>query len=331
MESRLKSLVAALVLILLMTACPGDAGKGADGKFAGLSGNINADGSSTVFPISQAVAEEFNREAGTVKISVGTSGTGGGFEKFCAGEIDIADASRPIKQPDPEAEDEAGRKGEAGACLEKGIEYVELEVALDGLSVLVHPENRFVRCLTVEDLRKIWGPNSTVNNWRQVRSGFPNRALSLYGPGTDSGTFDFFTQEVNGEEGASRSNYVASEDDNVLVQGIAGDRNALGYFGFGYFEQNKDKLKTVAVDGGQGCVQPTRESIVSGKYEPLSRPLLIYVAKKSAARPEVAAFVDFYLDTVSELVPAVGYVAKPERDIEQAKQKWAEFKVSANS
>lgn len=295
---------------------------------AALSGSVNADGSSTVFPISQAVAETFQEEAKNVKISVGTSGTGGGFKKFCSGEADISNASRPIKKGKPEGKDDAEKKGEVGLCADNGVEFVELTVAIDGLSVLVNPKNDFVKCLTVEELKKIWEPNSKVSNWSQVRSGFPDKKLSLYGPGTDSGTFDYFTDEIVGEEGASRSDYVASEDDNVLVQGVAGDENALGYFGYAYFEQNAKKLKAVGVDAGEGCVEPTRETINGGKYTPLSRPLFIYVAKKAAARKEVAAFIDFYLESVNDLVAEVGYIALPDEKLKAEIDEWKAFKPS---
>lgn len=319
MSKILKLLALTLSLVLFAAACNRSTDTKDDGvksgtDLSGLSGSINADGSSTVFPISQAVAEEFQNEAKDVKISVGTSGTGGGFKKFCAGETDISDASRPIKDE------------EKAACSAKGIEYVELQVAIDGLSVLVNPGNSFAKCLTVEELKKIWGPASTVKNWKDIKSGFPDKPLSLYGPGTDSGTFDYFTDEINGEEGASRSDYVASEDDNTLVQGIAGDQNALGYFGYAYYETNKSKLSTVEVDGGEGCVAPTRETINNGKYKPLSRPLFIYVSKAAAPRKEVSAFIDFYLETVNELVAEVGYVAVPDDVIEAERQEWETFR-----
>ena len=309
---RNKLFAAAFVaLAMILGACNGGAGDPGTGS---LSGSINADGSSTVFPITQAIAELFNEDAPDVKVSVGTSGTGGGFEKFCAGETDISDASRPIKDEEKQA------------CTQKAVEYVELQVAIDGLSILVNPANKFAKCLTIEELKKIWAPGSTVKNWSQVRSGFPNRELTLYGPGTDSGTFDYFTEEIIGEEGASRDDYTASENDNDLVQGVAGDQNALGYFGFAYYEQNKDKLKTVDVDGGEGCVKPSTETIGSGKYKPLSRPLFVYVSKKAAARPEVASFIDFYLEQAGEIVADVGYVATPEDTIKAETGQWEAFR-----
>ncbi len=304
--------VAGLAFALLGVACGGGTDTGGGG---GLSGQIAADGSSTVFPITQAVAEEFNRENPDVRVSVGTSGTGGGFEKFCNGETDISDASRPI---DPEEE---------AACRQNGIEYVELQVAVDGLSVMVNPQNSFVQCLTVDELKKIWAPDSNVKMWNQVRPDFPNQPIALYGPGTDSGTFDYFTDEIVGEEGASRSDYTASEDDNVLVQGIAGDTNALGYFGYAYFTQNTDKLKAVAVDDGKGCVTPNEQTITSGQYSPLSRPLFIYVKKQSASRPEVRGFVDFFFQVGNELNREVGYIPVPQQTLAAEKAEWQSFKA----
>jgi phosphate transport system substrate-binding protein len=303
-------LTAAVAAMGILAAACGSPGNDS----GGLAGSINADGSSTVFPITQAVAEEFQAENGGVEIAVGTSGTGGGFEKFCAGETDISDASRSIDPDD-----------EAPVCEKNGVEYVELQAALDGLSLMVNPENNFVDCLTTEELAAIWGPESTIDNWKDVRAGFPDEELTLYGPGTDSGTFDYFTDEINGEEGASRSDYTASEDDNVLVQGIAGDPNALGYFGYAYYEQNADKLKVLGIDSGSGCVTPDVGTIASGEYAPLSRPLFVYVAKEAAGRPEVRAFVDFYLETMNELVPDVGYVPVPDDVLQTDIQEWEQF------
>jgi phosphate transport system substrate-binding protein len=305
----------AVALALLAAACGGErTGGDTNTGGGGLSGAINADGSSTVFPITQAVAEEFSAVNDGVDVSVGTSGTGGGFEKFCAGETDISDASRPINADE-----------EVPVCEQNGVEYVEIQVAIDGLSVMVNPENDFVECLTTDELAAIWGPDSKINNWKDIRAGFPDQELTLYGPGTDSGTFDYFTDEINGEEGASRSDYTASEDDNVLVQGIAGDPNALGYFGYAYYEQNADKLKAIGVDSGSGCVTPEPSTIESGEYTPLSRPLFMYVAKEASARPEVQAFVDFYLETMNELVPQVGYIPVPEDVLQTETQEWEQF------
>ena len=263
---------------------------------AALSGTIEIDGSSTVFPITEAVAEEFNKVASGVRVNVGVSGSGGGFKRFTVGEIDISDASRQIKE------------SEAAIAKENGVEYLEFLVGVDGLSVIVSPNNDFVECLTVEQLHELWKPESAVRNWSDLDSGWPDRKINLYGPGTDSGTFDYFTEEVNGETGLSRADYTASEDDNVLVQGVGGDRNSLGYFGYAYYAENMDKLKLVAVDSGQGCVSPTIESIADGSYSPLSRPLFIYVSKASLVRPEVREFVKFYMEHGAELTAEVGYV-----------------------
>ena len=268
-----------------------------EGQRTALNGTIEIDGSSTVFPITEAVAEEFhNRVAPNVRVNVGVSGSGGGFKRFTVGETDISDASRPIKE------------NEAAVAEENGIEYLEFLVGVDGLSVLVSPKNDFVECLTVQQLHEIWKPESAVQKWNDLNPAWPDKTVNLYGPGTDSGTFDYFTEEVNGESGVSRADYTASEDDNVLVQGIRGDRNALGYFGYSYYAENRDKLKLVAVDSGNGCVVPSVEAIADSTYSPLSRPLFIYVNKNSLERPEVKAFVEFYMENGAELTAEVGYV-----------------------
>lgn len=269
---------------------------------AKLAGEIKIDGSSTVFPITEAVAEEFSIENPDVKVPVGVSGTGGGFEKFIAKETDINDASRPIKEK------------EATAAKDAGVEFVELKVAFDGLSVLVNPENNWVDSLTVEELTKIWAPDSTVKTWSDVRPEWPNEEIKFYAPGTDSGTFDYFTEEINGESGAIRPDFTGSEDDNVLVQGISGDKNALGFFGYAYYEGNKDKLKIVPIDNGNGPVTPTFDTIKDGSYAPLSRPLFIYVNKESLNKPEVKEFVTFYLEIAKDITPDVGYVALPDEE-----------------
>ena len=285
-------LIAMSLVAFALAACgggdPDSAGK--------LSGVIEIDGSSTVFPISEAVAEEFHKLNGDVQVNVGISGTGGGFKRFTSGGIDVADASRPIGD------------AEAATAVENGVEYLELKIALDGLSVVVNPSNDFVTCLTVDELKRIWEPGSTVKTWDQVRAGFPNKKINLYGPGTDSGTFDYFTEQIVGEVRASRPDYTASEDDNILVIGVAGDRNALGYFGYAYYVENADKVKVLGIDSGGGCVTPTRESVESGEYDTLSRPLFIYVNKASLARPEMVAFVEFYMNNAAELAEEVGYI-----------------------
>ncbi|HSK17925.1 MAG TPA: PstS family phosphate ABC transporter substrate-binding protein [Longimicrobiales bacterium] len=278
---------------LVLAGCGGERG-GTDGE---LSGSIEIDGSSTVYPISQAVAEEFMIESGgDVRVTVGVSGTGGGFRRFCAGETEISNASRAIKDD------------ERALCEQAGVDPLELQVAIDGLAVTVHPENTMVQCLTVEELRRIWEPGSTLKQWSEVREGLPAQPLRLYGPGTNSGTFDYFTEAIVGEEDASRPDYSASEDDNVLVQGVGGDVNALGYFGYAYYIENQDKLRAIGVDNGNGCVEPTPETVTSGQYAPLSRPLFIYVNRSDLQRPEVAEFVRFYMETAAELVTEVGYV-----------------------
>jgi len=264
-----------------------------------LSGTITADGSSTVGPITEALAEDFAGQASGVKIPVDISGTGGGFARFCAGETDVQDASRSIKDE------------EKAACEAAGINYYVFEIAYDGISIVVNPENDFVDCLTVEQLNKIWAPDSTVKTWQDVNPDWPADPISLYGPGTASGTFDYFTGAINGEEGASRTDYTPSEDDNVLVQGVAGDSGALGYFGFAYYEQNQDSLKLVSVDGGAGCVAPSKDSIRDGSYAPLSRPLYIYVNAESFTRPEVQEFMRFAIATAPGIVDEVGYVDSP--------------------
>lgn len=267
---------------------------------------ISIDGSSTVFPISMAVAEEFQRQYPDVRVTVGISGTGGGFKKFTAGETDINDASRPI------------RASEIERSRENGIDYIEIPVAFDGLSVVVNPENTWVDYLTVQELHEIWKPTSAVRRWSDIRAGFPDRPINLYGPGTDSGTFDYFTEVINGESGACRSDYTASEDDNVLVQGVSGDPNALAFFGYAYYVENRDRLRVVPIDPGDGAVTPSDETINDGRYRPLSRPIFIYVRSDAAERPEVQAFVRFYLENAPVLVSEVGYVPLPDRVYELA-------------
>ncbi len=278
------------------SAAPTQPASEKDSMRAALRGAIEIDGSSTVFPITEAVAEEFRKVAPDVRVNVGVSGSGGGFKRFTVGETDISDASRPIED------------SEATIAGENGIEYFEFLVGVDGLSVMVSPQNDFVDCLTVERLNAIWKPESSVDSWNDLDPNWPDRRINLYGPGTDSGTFDYFTEEINGESGLSRPDYTASEDDNVLVQGIRGDRNSLGYFGYAYYAENMDKLKLVAVDSGAGCVAPSVETIADDSYAPLSRPLLIYVSKTSLSRPEVREFVRFYMENGAELAREVGFV-----------------------
>lgn len=271
-----------------------------DGKK--LSGTVRVDGSSTVFPITEAVAEEFQRKYRRVRVTVGISGTGGGFKRFLLGETDINDASRRIK------------KVEIKKAKENSIEFIELPVAYDGITVVINPKNDFVDYLTVKELKKIWQPGSGVKKWSDVRPGWPKKPIRLYGPGTDSGTFDYFTKAINGKAQASRADFTASEDDNVLVMGVAGDVNSLGYFGYAYYAENRSKLTAVPIDAGKGPVAPSEKTINDGTYKPLARPIFIYVNKASAKRPEVSEFVKFYLENAPTLVKEVGYVPLPDKD-----------------
>ena len=291
-----------IVLGMVVLAACGASGTAVsnEGMTEGLSGVIEIDGSSTVAPISQAVAEEFEKIYGDSAPIVGISGTGGGFKRFTAGETDISDASRPIKD------------AEATTAAENGIKYLELKVGTDGLSVMVSPRNDFVDCLTRDQLHEIWKPGSSVQKWSDINLEWPDRDIRLYGADTDSGTFDYFTEAVNGEAKVSRDDYTASADDNVLIRGIAGDRNSLGYFGYAYYIENADQLKLLGVDNGEGCVKPSPETIASGTYNPLSRPLLIYVNVESLQKPQVLEFVKFYMKMGAELTAEVGYV--PEDD-----------------
>ncbi|HSG07138.1 MAG TPA: PstS family phosphate ABC transporter substrate-binding protein [Longimicrobiales bacterium] len=286
-----------LATVLHLAACGGSEGGDSMRSGTSLSGQVQIDGSSTVFPIQEAIAEEFQAANPGVRVSVGISGTGGGFKRFCAGETDISDASRPMKQ------------SEIDACAAAGIEFTELPLAWDGLSVIASPANDFAQCLTVDELRRIWEPGSKVSTWRDVRAEWPAEAIKLYGPGTDSGTFDYFTETVMGESGASRPDYQASEDDNILVQGVSGDRYSLGYFGYAYFTENQSRLKLLQVDGGTGCVAPSDQTIADGTYAPLSRPLFVYVNHASVTRPEIKGYLEFLVSNAHEVVPSTGYHA----------------------
>ncbi|MCS1351601.1 PstS family phosphate ABC transporter substrate-binding protein [Mechercharimyces sp. CAU 1602] len=272
---------------------------------AELSGTVKIDGSSTVYPITQAMAEEFMMENPEVEVNVSTSGTGGGFEKWVKGEIDINNASRPIKDE------------ETNKAKENNIEPIEIPVAFDGITVVVNKDNDFVDELTMEELKKIWEPDSKVKSWKDVRSDFPDKPIKLYGPGTSSGTFDYFTDEVVGEEGKSRTDYQQSEDDNVLITGVAGDEYSLGYFGYHYYIENKDKLKAVKIKADADAVEPTEETINDGSYK-LSRPVFIYPNKQALQKKEVKAFIEYYLTDGKELIPSVGYILMPEEEYEKA-------------
>jgi phosphate transport system substrate-binding protein len=287
----------------------GDVANAADtteGTTEALSGKIEIDGSSTVGPLTTAAAESFREVQPDVNVTVGVSGTGGGFERFCAGETDISNASRPIDEEE-----------EVPLCEEAGIDYTEFQVGVDALTVVVNPENDWATCLTVDQLKKIWEPaaEGKVTNWNQVDPSFPDQQLALAGPGTDSGTFDYFTDEINGEEGASRADYTASEDDNVIVQAVEGDPGGLGYFGYTYFEENQDSLKAVEIDGGEGCVAPSVETARDGSYAPLSRPLFIYVKNESLHRPEVHGFVEYFLTNSIQLAEDALFIPVPDDQV----------------
>ena len=289
------------VAALALAACGGDDNGGSG------SGTIRADGSSTVGPLSTAAAERFQRENEGVRVTVGVSGTGGGFERFCNGETDLSNASRPIDEEEEQA------------CADQGIEYIQLEIANDALTVVVNPENDWAECLTVQQLKTIWGPGSKADSWNDVDPQFPDESLRLFGPGTDSGTFDYFTDEINGEEGASRSDYSASEDDNVIVRGVAGETGALGYFGFSYYEENQDSVKALQIDSGDGCITPSVETAQSGEYKPLSRPLFVYAKTTSLERQEVRDFLTFMVDNATEITEAAQFVPPTEEQLEKSR------------
>ena len=301
-----------LIALLLLALAGGVAACGSEDESSAsggdLKGSIAIDGSSTVYPFAQAAAELFNEENPDVKISVGQSGTGGGFEKFCAGETDISDASRPIK-PDEEAP----------VCEKGGVKYHEVQIANDGIAVATNKDLK-VDCLTTAQLKKIWNKGSKIKSLKEVDPSLPDTPLSLYGPGTDSGTFDFFTGEINGEEGVTREDYEASEDDNQLVTGVAGDKGGLGYFGFSYYEQNQDKLNLVGVgEDASNCVKPSSDAIQDGSYKPLSRPLFMYPSAKAIARPEVKAFMEFVVANQADIAKAAQIVPLTEEQLTKAK------------
>lgn len=307
--------ILALAFFIVSCGQKSENNESAAGENAKLQGEIKIDGSSTVYPITEAVAEEFRTEQPDVKVTVGVSGTGGGFKKFGRGETDINDASRPIKEQ------------EAADCKTNNITYVELKVAYDGLVIVVNKENTWVDHFTVEELKKIWEPGAQekITTWNQIRPTWPKEKFSLYGPGVASGTYDYFTEAIVGKSGSSRGDYTASEDDNVLVQGISGDKNGLAFFGLAYYEENKDKLKLVGVDNGKGVVIPSFETVKNGTYAPLSRPVFIYVSAAGAKRPEVSSFVNFYLDNASTLVPDVGYIPLNADEYKSESAKFASF------
>jgi phosphate transport system substrate-binding protein len=305
-------LALALALALGVAACGSDDDSSSSGSSSGggggdLSGKIAIDGSSTVAPFAQAAAELFNEENPDVQVTVGTSGTGGGFEKFCAGETDISDASRPIKDDE-----------EVPVCDKNGVKYGEVQIANDGIAVVTN-KSMAVDCLTTDQLKKLWNKGSKVKSLSQIDSSLPDNQLSLYGPGTDSGTFDFFTGEINGEEGVTREDYEPSEDDNQLVTGVEGDDGGLGYFGFSYYEGAQDQLNLVGVDAGDGCVKPSTETIQDGSYKPLSRPLFMYPSEKAMSRPEVKAFMEFVVANQQQIAEASKIVPLTQEQVSKAK------------
>ena len=284
-----------------------DSGSGSGGGGEPVSGPIAIDGSSTVFPFAQAAAEQFQTENSGAKVTVGESGTGGGFEKFCAGETDISNASRPIKDDE-----------EVPICKKNNVKYAEVQVANDGIAVTTNSDLK-IDCMTVDELKKLWNKGSKVKTYKELNPKFPGEQVSLFGPGTDSGTFDFFTKEINGEEGDTRKDYQPSEDDNILVQGVSGDKGGLGYFGFSYYEANQDKLNLVAVDGGGGCIKPSQKSIQDGSYKPLSRPIFMYVSEKALAKPQVKAYMDYVIANQATIAEASQIVPMTEAQLTKAK------------
>lgn len=297
--------------LTFLAACGG-------GTNLGTSPLITVDGSSTVYPITEAVAEEFQNQNQKVRVTVGISGTGGGFQKFCSGETDVADASRPIT------------KTELAACAKNGVTFIELPVAYDGLAVVVNPKNTWVDHITVAELQTLWGPDAQgkVTRWSQVRRGWPDREVHLFGAGVDSGTYDYFTEAIMGKAKSSRGDFTSSEDDNVLVQGVSTDELALGFFGYAYFFQNKDKLRLVPIEDGKdgngtGPILPSPETVRGGTYQPLSRPLFIYVKQQSLERPEVKGFIEYYLKEGPWLVDQVGYIQIGDEGYDLIRQRFA--------
>jgi phosphate transport system substrate-binding protein len=285
---------------LLLAGCGGGAG----------GGTVRVDGSSTVFPITEAVSERFQEKNRRARVTVGVSGTGGGFSKFVRGETDVNDASRPITAQ------------ELQKAKKNNIRFIELPVAYDGLAVVTNTKNDWLQCLKTEELRQIWKPGSSVDTWSDVRDSFPDRPVKLYGSGTASGTYDYFTEAVMGEADASRTDFTASEDDNVLVQGIQGDPGALGFFGLSYYLNNQEQLKLIEIDNGDGCVKPNEKTVRTGKYQPLSRPLFIYVRRKSARDSVVQAFTNFYLENAGDLAQQVGYVPLQQNEYKLVQQRF---------
>ncbi len=310
----MKKLLVLMTLVLVVVACKKEKENQVENTTE-LTGTIKVDGSSTVFPVTEAVAEEFRTAQPKVKVTIGVSGTGGGFKKFSRGETNLSNASRPIKDK------------EKAACAENNINYLELEVAYDGLAVLVNPANDWVDSFTIEELKKIWEPaaQGKIMKWNQIRPEWPNKEIHLFGPGVASGTYDYFTEAIVGKSGSSRGDFTASEDDHVLVQGIAGDKYSLGFFGLAYYSENKDKLTLIGVNNGEEVVKPTLETVSNGTYRPLSRPLFIYVNSTSVKSPEVVEFVNFYIENAAELSKDVGYIPLPEENYKKQTENFKTF------
>jgi phosphate transport system substrate-binding protein len=311
MHRRALAAIGAVALVGVTAACgSNDPAAGGSGSSEELSGTVVIDGSSTVAPLSTVAAELFMEKNPGVNVTVGTSGTGGGFEKFCASETDIADASRPIEDD------------EQAACQQAGIEYDEFAIANDALTVVVNKENTWANDITTDQLKAVWAPGSTINTWNQVDPSYPAEPLTLFGPGTDSGTFDYFTGEINGEEGASRTDYQASEDDNVIVQGVEGSKGAMGYFGYTYYEENSSKLKALSVNG----VAPSTETVQDDTYTPLGRQLFIYPSKQALdEKPEVKAFVEFYVQNIDQIVQEGGFIGLNQEQKSQLEQAYEQL------
>jgi phosphate transport system substrate-binding protein len=312
----MKAVGAACAIALTVSACGGSSNE--DSAEGGETGSVRVDGSSTVAPLTSAAAELFREENPDINVTVGTSGTGGGFEKFCRGETDMNDASRPIEDD------------ETANCKDAGVDFRELVVANDALTVVVNTQNDWAQCLTVEQLNKIWEPKSKIDNWNQVDPSFPDEPLTLFGAGTDSGTFDYFTDAINGEEGASRTDYTPSEDDNVTVTGVAGSPGGMGYFGYTYFEENQDKVKAVQIDDGKGCVAPSPETVQDGTYTPLGRPLFIYPSIQAlGSNAAFASFLEYYVANDAEIAEAALFIPLNEEQVTELNTEFADAKSAA--
>ncbi|WP_216916763.1 PstS family phosphate ABC transporter substrate-binding protein [Nocardia noduli] len=310
---RLHVLALGILTTLTLTACGGDKPE----SEVPLSGPVVIDGSSTVEPLSVAAGKLFTAEHPEVRVEVTASGTGGGFKKFCAGQIDLSDASRPMSA------------AESTQCGQHGVIFSALQVANDALTVVVHKDNTWAKCLTVEQLKKMWEPSSTVKNWNEIDPSFPNEPLSLYGAGSESGTFDYFTQVINGKEGASRTDYRASEDDNLTVEGVASAKGALGYFGYSYFEEHTDTLRAVEINSGKGCIAPSVPTAQDGSYKPLARPLFIYLTDTALEKPQVAKFAEFYINNNTKIIEAAGFIPMTSPQISQARAELADIMETA--